>query len=345
DEVIKLLKKIKDSVTLSGGMIGEVKAQQRDLRGEVLHMGRDIARKIDETHQQPSNALAITDGQSRQEIAQIVQQGLTDLKAHLDNVMREKRRQSSSTVMSSSSVNSKEVYDVVKHALAERGLDAVQPAQMQDAGLTKEAVLEAVKEAYEAYKPEIELQQFGLEREEILQCLKEGLEDYRENAPRETGISRDEVLDAVHEAMQGFQPPPTINEGREIRDEVLSAVRECLEDLKLPSQSSQQSFDIDITRGIMLDAVKQGLSTHGPGAPREIEISREDLFEAVRAGLDHSGISPEQVWNRLHELVDAMRSEFKSYSAANGRDTEQVLDAMKDGLESLRAEIESYVDR
>jgi len=95
----------------------------------------------------------------------------------------------------------------------------------------------------------------------------------------------------------------------------------------------------------MLDAVKQGLSTHGPGAPREIEISREDLFEAVRAGLDHSGISPEQVWNRLHELVDAMRSEFKSYSAANGRDTEQVLDAMKDGLESLRAEIESYVDR
>jgi DNA repair exonuclease SbcCD ATPase subunit len=47
----------------------------------------------------------------------------------------------------------------------------------------------------------------------------------------------------------------------------------------------------------------------------------------------------------LQALVDDMHSEFKAYSSANGRDTEQVLDALKDGLDTLRAEIESYVDR
>jgi chromosome segregation ATPase len=358
DEMIKLLKKIKESVGQTGGMVGEMKAQQRDLRGEVLHMGRDIARKIDESRKPATGARAIEDGSGKQDIARIVTEGLAELKQHLDNTMRDKRRQSSSTSISRSSVNSQEVYEVVKHSLTTQGLDPVETQRAFDSGLTKEAILEAVKEAYEEYKPDVQVEQFGLEREEILDCLREGLQQYAPSTNDQVGMSREEIMSAIHDAMKDYQPPPPINEANEARDEFLMAVRECLDEFKpslavaaverSPSPRNRDR-ELDITREVVLDAVKSGLAANGPNAAREIEISRDDLFEAVKAGLESSG-SPfgqygEKVVNQLDAMLNEMRLEFKDYSTANGRDTEQVLDAMNDGLEKLRVDIEQYVDR
>ena len=360
DEIIKLLKKIKDSCGETASMMGRMHAEQRDLRGEVLGMGRRLGEKIDESRRAATGAKAIEDGSGKQDIARIVQEGLAELKAHLDNVMREKRRQSNSSVLSRSTVDSREVYDVVKHAIAQ---NQIVPAQAAFAGaqpVDKEVILNAVKEAYEQYRPEFEIQQFGLERDEILQCLKEGLDQYHAKASStgaqngNSAISREEVFEAIHDAMQTFHPPPPINDAHEIREEVLSAVRECLDDYKPMSQSvltgsTLTERELNVTREVVLDAVRAALASHGPGAPKELEISREDLFQAVKAGLESSGTPfgryGEQVVHLINDLVQDMRSEFKSYSTASGRDTEQVLDAMKDGLESLRAEIEQYVDR
>ena len=375
-EMLKLLKKIKDSVAESGGMTAEVKALVRDLRSEVLGMGRELGRKIDEAerspHQDYSRGQAERDLMSRDdqtnEVARIVQEGLEEMREHMEHVIRENRRQSSSSIVSRNAVDSEEVYGVVKHALAEHdfsyGSGALQAhsntAAAGAAIVQKEEILAAVKDAYEAYKPEIELQQFGLERDEILQCLREGLEDYRNTSHGQQdrgvdgGISREEIMDAVQEAMQNFTPPAPVSEVHEIREEVLLAVRECLEDYRPPAAPPAESDgpsarDVQSTTEAVLDAVRDGFAMHGPAAPRELEISREDLFEAVKAGLEQSseplGPNGEQILSPLHGLVEEMRVEFKQYSAANGRDTEQVLDAVKDGLESLRAEIESYVDR
>ena len=52
----------------------------------------------------------------------------------------------------------------------------------QKLGLEKEDIIEAVREAWENYKPDIELQHFGLEREELLACLKEGIQEYAPQA-------------------------------------------------------------------------------------------------------------------------------------------------------------------
>ncbi|EON65528.1 hypothetical protein W97_04766 [Coniosporium apollinis CBS 100218] len=347
-DMLKLLKKIKDSVAESGGQTAEVKALVRDLRGEVLGMGREIARKIDEQHRSREPHLALEEGPKKVNLENIVRDGLAELKDHMDRVMKERRRQSSSSVISRTTVDSQQVYDVVKHALAERGLDQVTALSPQAAALSKEEILGAVKEAYEAYTPDVEVQQLGLERDEILQCLKEGLEGYRSiDASREPGISRDEIMDTIHEAIQHVTLPSPANEFQELKEEVLLAVREALENHKATVMPAPARRHDDLTREAVVDAVKQGLATHGPNAVRELEISRDDLFHALKASLADSplGTYSEQVMNRLHGLVEDMRSEFKAYSSANGRDTEQVLDAVKDGLESLRAEIESYVDR
>ncbi|KAL0257836.1 hypothetical protein SLS55_007002 [Diplodia seriata] len=368
-DMLKLLKKIKDSVQESGGITSETKALVRDLRGEVLGMGRELGRKIDEITPNSSGALALEDGTDKEDISRIVQEGLAELKEHMDFVMRSRRRGSGASM--DSSVDNQEVYAVVKHALAEQGINqAAQPPGQQ---LDKDAILEAVKEAYEAYKPEIELQQFGLERDEILECLREGLTQYRSSAPAPESISRDDMMDAVMEALTHVEFPNPPSNTHEIREEVLSAVRECLDEIRPSMQVAAPSNhpDPELTRGIILEAVRDGFETHGGAAARELEISRDDLFDAVKAGLDTApreleisredlfeaikaglqdtqtplGGYGEQVMNRLQGLVEDMRTEFKAYSSANGRDTEQVLDALKDGLESLRAEIESYVDR
>lgn len=351
EDIQKLLKKMKDSITEGGGMTAEVKAHVRELRGEVLGMGRDIARKLDQAESTSHTNRGDAQGPGREEIAHIVQQGLAELRDHMENLMTEKRRQSSSSIMSRHSVDSQEVYTAVKNALSEYPLQQQVASQHPESGIEREEILEAVREAWETYKPEIELQNFGLERDEILQCLKEGLQQYQpqEQAKDLGGASYDEVLDAVREGLQDFRPPaPMETEASITREEILMTVRECLETFDFPASNVGVVREPEITRDDVLDAVKEGLSNQAPTS-KEIEFNREDLFDAVKAGLEGAptpmGGVGEKVLDKMEDLIDGMRVEFKQYSVANGGDTEQVLDAMKDGLEVLRADIETYVDR
>lgn len=351
EDIQKLLKKMKDSITEGGGMTAEVKAHVRELRGEVLGMGRDIARKLDQAESTSQTNRGDAQGPGREEIAHIVQEGLAEMRDHMENLMREKRRQSSSSVMSRHSVDSQEVYTAVKNALSEYPLQQQVALQHPEYGIEREEILEAVREAWETYKPDIELQNFGLEREEILQCLKEGLQQYQpqEQAKDLGGASYDEVLDAVREGLQDFKPPaPIETEASITREEILMTVRECLENFDFPASNVGVVREPEMTRDDVLDAVKEGLSNQAP-ISKEIDFNREDLFEAVKAGLERAptpmGGVGEKVLDKMEDLIDGMRVEFKQYSVANGGDTEQVLDAVKDGLEVLRADIETYVDR
>ena len=353
EDMQKLLKRMKDSITESGGLTAETKTLVRELRGEVLGMGREIGRKLDqaESTQKQSSSRDDARGPGREEIARIVENGLAELREHMNRVMQERRRQSSASVVSRSTVDSQEIYHAVKTALSEMPPQHQVAVQQPGSGIEREEILEAVREAWETYKPEIELQNFGLERDEILQCLKEGLQDHQsQGALKELGgASYEEVLDAVKEGLKHFTPPaPVETEAVITREEILTTVRECLESFDFPVSTLSRDREPEITREDVLDAVKEGLSTQAP-ISREIEFNRDDLFDAVKAGLEGAptpmnGVG-EQVLEKMQDLIEGMRGEFKQYSAANGRDTEQVLDAMKDGLEVLRAGIETYVDR
>ncbi|KAI9771967.1 MAG: hypothetical protein M1839_002560 [Geoglossum umbratile] len=364
EDILKILRRLKDSVTENGGLTAEVKALVRELRGEVLGMGRELGRKLDEASSsrgQDSPDQGVAD---KEELTRIVEEGLAELKDHMDRVFRENRRQSSSSSISRSTVDAQEIYEAVKHAIGDMPLQRQADTQQSNSGLEKEEILEAVREAWEAYKPEIELQNFGLEREEILQCLREGLEQYKpQQETREVGgISRDEVLEAVKEGLEHFTPPARIETEVGItREEILASIRECLETFDFPTSTALAIREPEITRDNLVDAVKEGLGTfefppQAPGPGRELDITRDDVLDAVKEGLEgiptqKSGLS-EEVLEKLQEVFEEIRIEFKAVSdeakqnvAANGRDTEQVLDAVKDGLEHLRADIESYVDR
>ncbi|KEQ74756.1 hypothetical protein M436DRAFT_42609 [Aureobasidium namibiae CBS 147.97] len=340
-DILRLLHKIKDSTSQSGGLSNEIKALLQNLRGEVLGMGRELGRQLDQAN---STARVAEDGsQIKTDVEEIVNQGLSQLREHMEHIIQQNSQQ---LIMSNhqDENKNKDMYDIVKSAITEHSTALVQ-AQPQSEGLDRASILEAVKDAIEEFRPEIELQQFGLERDEILSVLKEGLQDYRSNKEptAASGANIEEVESAMQRALQEFNPPRSTDEMVSFKEDLLASIRQSIEELKSAGP------DNAATHAIVLGAVREGLENHGPNAPREFDISRDDLFDAVKASLDGStlpfGSFGEQVLDQLRNLIEEMKTEFKQYSAANGRDTEQVLDAIKDGLESLRHEVESYVDR
>lgn len=345
-DIIRLLHQIKETASKSGGLSAEIKARVHELRGEVLGLGRDIGKKLDDSMALQDTNITPSDfaEQTRGHIEAIVNDGMVQLKEHIESIIRESSQQLVPATPPRDE-NGEDMFEAVKQALAEHS-SAIVPAQ-QDA-LDRDGILQAVKEAYEEFKPEIELQQFGLERDEILQVLREGLIDYQNNreAPPAPGASMDEVMNAIQQALHDFNTSTPANELENLRQDLLTSVRNVLEEFR-PDETA--NLNNEATRFAVIEAVKEGLAEHGPNAPRELEISRDDLFDAVKASLDGSSIPfggfGERVLQQLRELVDEMKVEFKQYSAANGRDTEQVLDAVKDGLESLRVDVEQYVDR
>lgn len=231
DEVLAILRTVKNTVIESGGITNSVKALVRELRGEVLGMGRDLARRletVDETRaieeeQKPQ-------ARSPEEISAIINESLEGLREQLAATINESRQHSSAFDEFQSTMNSAAIYSIVKRALDE--LELPQPeAGPQGSVMEKEEILETVREAMETYRPEIELQNFGLEREEVLECLSEGLKSYQPQ--HEDSLTYEQVLGAVRTGLLDFQPsgPPAIT-----RDEIIMTIRECLENFEPTSR-------------------------------------------------------------------------------------------------------------
>ncbi|KAJ4315148.1 hypothetical protein N0V84_008536 [Fusarium piperis] len=318
EDIMNIIRSVKDSVAQGGGLTAEVKALVRELRGEVLGMGREIGRRLEQ--QASRRNVDDHDSPSKDEVARVIDEGLEQMKDQLNHVLREHRRQSAASVNTQkSAVDYQEIYNAMRAAIQD---NEATRNNMPD--LSRDDVIEAVRDAWENYKPEIEVQQLGLEREEVLACLKEGL---REFAPA-PAATRDEVFTAVVEGLKHFVPPQVEQPETASREEIIDAVRDCLEEFEFPVAPGNS----ELTREDMIDAVKEGL---------------HDLDLTSSRALVPASASNDDITDRLREIMDFLRHEFKTISdeAKQGRDTEQVLDATKDGFENLRKAMESYVDR
>ncbi|PTB73107.1 hypothetical protein M440DRAFT_1340542 [Trichoderma longibrachiatum ATCC 18648] len=329
DDVINIIRSVKDSVAASGGLTAEVKALVRELRGEVLGMGRELGKRLENVGRGAGDNAEPSPSASKDEVSRVIDEGLEQMKEQLSHVLTEHRRQSqASASLQKLTVDYQEIYTALRSAL--KDIEAAK--EMPD--LSRDDVLEAVREAWENYKPEIEVQQIGLERDEILECLKQGLQEYQSRNQSPPAATRDEVLTAVVEGLKHYVPPQMDTPASMSRDEIIEAVRECLEEFEFPVAPS--AIGNELTREDMLRAVKEGLN--------DLDLGKSSALVPTR---DHDEIS-----TKLHELMDFMKLEFRTLSdgnkesmAASSRDTEQLLDATKDGLENLRVAIERYVDR
>jgi DNA repair exonuclease SbcCD ATPase subunit len=331
DDIVKIIRTVKDSVAQGGGLTAEVKALVRELRGEVLGMGREIGRRLDDVGEASHARSAAA---TKAEINRVVGEGLLEMKQHIDHLTKEHQRQSQAVVAANKppAVDYREIYNALRTALKD-----AKALQKDIPELRRDDVVDAVRDAWERYKPEITVEQVGLERDEVLACLKEGFMQYAPRDNRPEAATREEVFKAVVEGLQHFSPPPIDVPPALSRDEIVEAVRDCLEEFEFPVAAS--ALGADLSKQDMIDAVKQGLEG--------LDLPAMDKGPLVPLQSNN-----EEVIGRLHDIMEAMHEEFKAVSleakqnvAANGRDTEQVLDATKDGFEKLRADIEGYVDR
>ncbi|KKK17507.1 hypothetical protein P175DRAFT_0505239 [Aspergillus ochraceoroseus IBT 24754] len=420
EEMLDIMKRVRNSVIEGGGMTNEVKALVRELRGEVLGMGRNLARQFEEAESSRAIEDKPTPPPGEEEIARIVDDSLEELRGQLASIMNDNKRHSTALSEFRAAVDGAEIYSIVKKALDNFNMSQVRDDEPDGARMQKEDILEAVREAWETYKPEIELQNFGLEREEILECLSEGLQAYQPQ--HDQAVTYDQVLAAVQAGLQQFEQPPTIS-----KTEIIQTIQECLEssqprssDLEqlaaireeilqavtesVTSQSAltRDTFDSGLGRDEILSAVSDGIEAHFLAAkemehqqitkedvanvvndafvaqqsaltphvqppisreeilaaiteglegqnsiPREIELNREDLMEAITAGLNEATTGTnqnvgEQILERLHEELEGVKEELRQNASLSEKDTEQVLNTIKDNIALVRSEVEGY---
>lgn len=401
-EMLAIMQRVKTSVIEGGGMTNEVKALVRELRGQVLGMGRDLARRLEEIEHIRSAGDDEPKAPSKDEIAAIVEQSLQELKNQLSHIMNEHRQHASALSEFRSAMDGAEIYSIVKRVIEEHSM-----SQPQEPG-----------------KPEIELQNFGLERDEILECLSEGLKAYQPQ--REQAVTYDQVLAVVQAGVQSFEQPPIVT-----KDEIAQTIRECLkehtqqtadrhlrhDDLaavrdeilqavteSFASQSAltRESLELGLGRDEILTALSEGLETYFNAAKetepvhitkddvinaindafaaqnsaistkieldisreeilaaiaeglesqnsmiREIELNKEDLMEAISAGLQEALSSVnlnagEQALERFQELVQEIKDNVQQQALAGEKSSEQVLEAIKDGLAAVKQAVEGY---
>ncbi|KAK3344462.1 hypothetical protein B0T25DRAFT_463333 [Lasiosphaeria hispida] len=334
EDVLKAIRTVKDSVAQGGGLTAEVKALVRELRGEVLGMGREIGRRLDEVASRNATS-GKSDPTKKAEITKVIEDGLAEMKQQMDNVLREHRRQSSATTVSrDTTIDYKEIYNSMRAALKDS-----QANKPRVPDLRREDVMQAVKDAWEKYKPEIEIQQIGLERDEILECLKEGLRAYAPRDERPPGATRDEVFKAVVEGLKHFVPPQVDTPVSLSRDEILEAVRECLEEFEFPVAPSPPGQEL--SKDDMLDAVKEGLHSFDfpsppPPLPPGPDLTRDDVLDAVNEGLHtfdfsavHSSALVAQPLTKS-DVSDVVKQSLNSLDF-----TPDMLDAVTEGVRSL----------
>ncbi|RJE24576.1 hypothetical protein PHISCL_03107 [Aspergillus sclerotialis] len=338
EEILSILKRVKSSVMEGGGMTNEVKALVRELRGEVLGMGRNIAQRFEEVEA----ALSVPDDKpippGKEDISAIVHGALRDLREQMASIVAENRHHSSALSEFRATMSSAEIYSLVKKAFDEFDPPQPQLPEPREPGLQRDEILETVREAWETYKPEIELQNFGLEREEILECLAEGLKEYRPQ--HEQAVTYDQVLAAVQAGMQNFEQPQSIT-----KDEITQTIRECLESHQSNVARSAHHEHLESIRDEILQAVTQGVTSQSTLTRDTLDsgLGRDEILSAVSdgveahfmaaKGMEQSGITKEDVTSAINDAFAAQNSAI-STNTQPPVSREEILSAIAEGLDS-----------
>ncbi|PKY04191.1 hypothetical protein P168DRAFT_327175 [Aspergillus campestris IBT 28561] len=341
EEMLSIMKRVKTSVIEGGGMTNEVKALVRELRGEVLGMGRNIARHFEQIESSRIESTRAIEDTPRapgpDEITAIVNHSLRELRDSLASIMSDNRRHTSVLSELHQAVDGHEIYSIVIKALEDLELDKLRD-EPRDTTMQKEDILETVREAWENYKPEIELQNFGLERDEILECLKEGLQAYQPQ--HEQAVTYDQVLAAVQAGVQSFEQPPSIT-----REEIIQTIRQCFEESQESAPRAPDHEHFDAMRDEILHAVTESVTSQSALTRSTLDsgLGRDEILSAVSDGLeahftaakemDRPNVSREDITDAINEAFVAQNSAV-STNVQPTISREDIISAIAEGLEN-----------
>ncbi|KAK4670852.1 hypothetical protein QC764_604260 [Podospora pseudoanserina] len=338
EEVYKAIKTVKDSLANAGGLTAEVKALVVKLRGEVLHMGRDLGQKFEELLAEGVLSNGEGDG-NKADMQRIIEQGLAQMSEQMNKILRDYRYTGGSGGDASTEAHAltgpREAHQFDSQELYNAMRAALKDTHPRTPDLRREDVMQAVKDAWEKYKPEIEIQQIGLEREEVLECLAQGLADFK----RPLGATKDEVFSAVAEGLRNYQPPKVEMLRKQ---DILEVVTECLGEWEVPQPPKAGD---EVTREDVLDAVREGLLALPP-PPEPKGVSRDDIIDAVADALDafdfSKTVSEALVTQPVTkgDVAEAVRQALKGLDLSD-----DMLDAVQEGLRGQEEKVRQAVEQ
>ncbi|KAK4205792.1 putative ATPase [Triangularia verruculosa] len=339
EEVYRAIKTVKDSLANAGGLTAEVKALVVKLRGEVLHMGRDLGQKFEELLADGVPGSGSGGDGNKAEMQRIIEQGLAQMSEQMNKILREYRYTGGSGGDVSSEAHAltgpREAHQFDSQELYNAMRAALKDTHPRTPDLRREDVMQAVKDAWEKYKPEIEIQQIGLERDEVLACLEQGLADFK----RPMGATREEVFAAVADGLRNYQPPKV-----EVlrKQDVLEVVTECLSEWEFPAPPKTGD---EVTREDMLDAVREGLLSMPP-PPEPKGVTRDDVIDAVADALDAFDFSKTVSEALVTQPVTKGDVAEAVSSALKGLDlSDDMLDAVQEGLRGQEEKVQAAVEQ
>ena len=337
-EMLSIMRKVTQSVHEGGGMTNEVKALVRELRGEVLGMGRNLVRQLEEVGATRSTADNHPSHPDGEEISAIVNGALHDLREQLASIVDDNKHHHSTLSELRTALGGADIYSMVKRALDEFEMPQTQLSESRDPGLQREEILDTVKQAWETYKPEIELQNFGLERDEILECLAEGLRSYQPQ--HEQAATYDQVLAAVEAGMQSFGQPHSFT-----KEDIVETIRECLGEHHFNATRSMHEEHLSPFRDEILRAVTESVTSQNALTHDSLSsgLGREEILSAVSNGVEaHFAAAKgmEQSHITKDDVTNVVNSALAAHNYANdtgvgstlGR--EEILGAIAEGLEN-----------
>ncbi|KAI9036864.1 uncharacterized protein KD926_001252 [Aspergillus affinis] len=327
EDMLAIMKRVRSSVIEGGGLTNEVKALVRELRGEVLGMGRNLARQFEEAQGPRALEGGPNSPPGQEEIAAIVDDCLNDLKEQLASILAENQRHSSALSEFRAAMDSSAIYSIIKGAVEDLDWSQLRNAP-QGNDMQKDDILETIRECWETYKPEIELQNFGLERDEILECLAEGLKEYQPKD--EHAVTYDQVLAAVQAGMQDFTPPPSIT-----KDEIAQTIRECFENGQ-PAPRSVEPEHLHAIRDEILHAVTESITP---------SITQDEIAQTIRECFESNqpaprSVEPEHLQTFRDEILQAVTESVTTQSTLtretldSGLGRDEILSAVSDGIEA-----------
>ncbi|MCJ1470752.1 hypothetical protein MMC07_009399 [Pseudocyphellaria aurata] len=320
DEMPKTLKKIKDSIIEGGGMTAELKALVRELRGEVLGMGREIGRKLDQ-----AESTQDAHGPGREEIVDAIKDGLENLKI---NITRDDDGDVAGEALRTVKEELEHLHD--DGDVAGEALLTVK----QELEHLRETLITTIvhgnssddKEELKALVRELRGEVLGMGHE-IERKLDQAESTQDAHVP-----GREEIIDAIKDGLENLKINISRDDDGDASGEALLTVKEELEHLRETLTTTIVRGNSSADKEELIEALREGLETvradisRSHDTPESIISNTGEILDALNDGLDGLRVDVERMFNKPLDMT-------VNY---------EILDTLKEGLTNIRSEFDRF---
>lgn len=215
------------------------------------------------------------------------------------------------------------------------GLENAKIGSIGKSGVSKADVMDAVGDGIDIAK--------GSLAREVVDGVKRLLEEKRDE---QRMLERDEILTTIRDGLASQSRVGGLDEidHQKLSDRIIATIKATMQGLDLsssngpstisPSRAMSSPTLTDFSnKDDLISTIKRAFE-EANSSPRDIEINSDDIFAAVKEGMDL------HMTEQLAVLLEEMKGEFAKGIEKGDNNTAKIIDNMSQGLQKFQSEIE-----